>query len=76
MANLLSDMKALGVQKKTVAVIENGTWAPSAARLVRAELESMKDITVLDAQVTVKSALLSDSEAQLGMLAEAIVSSL
>jgi flavorubredoxin len=74
--NLLADMKALAVQKKTVAVIENGTWAPGAAKLLRAELESMKDMTILDEQLTVKSALLSGSEEELQRLAKAIVSSM
>jgi flavorubredoxin len=76
MGNLLSDMKALSVQKKTVAVIENGTWAPGAAKLIRTELESMKEMTVLDEQLTVKSALLSGGEEQLRALADAIVQSM
>ncbi len=47
MENLLSDMKALAVQKKTVAVMENGTWAPTAAKQVKEKISEMKDMTIL-----------------------------
>lgn len=76
MENLLSDMKALAVQKKTVALMENGTWAASTAKQVREKLAEMKDMTVLDAQVTVKSAMFSEQSGELEALADAIVESL
>lgn len=76
MENLLADMKALNVQKRTVALIESGTWAVTTAKQMREKLAEMKDMTVLDAQVTVKSAMLSDQSAELLALADAVAESL
>lgn len=76
MENLLSDMKALAVQKKTVALLENGTWAATTAKQMRAELEAMKDMSVLDAQVTVKSAMQAEQKGELDALADAIAASM
>lgn len=74
MHNLLEDMKALAVQKKKVAVIENGTWAPQSGKLIRHALEEMKDMTVIGDNVTLKSAVKKDSD--LDELADAIAASL
>jgi flavorubredoxin len=76
MENLLSDMKALAVQKKTVALVENGTWAATTAKQVRERLSELKDVTVLDTQITVKSAMLQEQEAELEALADAIAESM
>ena len=76
MENLLSDMKALAVQKKTVAVMENGTWAPTAAKQVREKISELKDMTILDTQVTVKSAMHAEQQKDLDVLADAIVGTL
>lgn len=73
MENLLSDMKALSVQKKTVALMENGTWAASTAKQMREKLAEMKDMNVLDTQVTIKSAMLADQRKDLEVLADAIM---
>lgn len=73
MENLLADMKALSVQNRTVAIMENGTWAPAAGRLMLKELEEMKNITVLDKKLAIKSALLNDREAELDAFAQQIV---
>lgn len=73
MENLLSDMKALAVQKKTVALMENGTWAATTAKQMREKLAEMKDMTVLDTQVTIKSAMLADQRNDLEVLADAIM---
>ena len=76
MENLLADMKALAVQKKTVALMENGTWAAVTARQMREKLSEMKEMTVLDTQVSVKSAMLADQHAELLALADAIAVSM
>lgn len=76
MENLLSDMKALAVQKKTVALLENGTWAPTTAKQMREKLSELKDVTILDTQVTVKSAMAADQSEELETLADAIVESM
>ncbi|MDY3618563.1 FprA family A-type flavoprotein [Agathobaculum sp.] len=55
METLLADMKALSVQNRTVALIENGTWAPVSGRHMAARLAEMKNMTLLDGTVTLKS---------------------
>lgn len=59
-------------QNRTVAIIENGTWAPTAGRVMRKMLENSKNLTLLDQTVTIKSALNDASRAQLDALAEAL----
>ena len=76
MENLLADMKALAVQNKTVALMENGTWAPMTAKQMREKLAGLKNVTILDAQITIKSAMAPEQEGQLEALADAIVASM
>ena len=75
MENLLNDLKAHNFQNRTVAVLENGTWAPSAGKCIRAALEGMKNLQVLDG-LTVRSALHDDQLPALEALADAIAASL
>lgn len=70
--NLLSDMKALSVQKRTVALMDNGTWAPAAGRMIAKKLEELKDITVLE-QLSIKSVLKEDRAEELEAFAQKIV---
>mgnify|MGYP001622876676 FL=1 len=76
MLNFLHDMKALNVQNRTVALLENGSWAPTSAKQVRALLEEMKGMEILEPVVTVKSSLKEDSLNSIKELADAIVKSL
>ncbi len=76
MENLLADLKAHAWQKRTVALIENGSWAPQAGKLMRAELEQMKDITILGDTVSLKSAAQPSQEEQLAALADQIIATL
>ena len=76
MENLLMDLKAHCWQRRSVALIENGTWAATAAKLMRAELEQMKDITLLGEPLSLKSALRPEQEEQLAALADAIATTL
>ena len=69
MENLLTHLKTKNFQKRTVALMENGTWAPMAAKLMRAELEGMKNITLCDTVVTLRSAMNDASAAQMDALA-------
>ena len=69
MENLLAHLKTKNFQKRTVALMENGTWAPMAAKLMRAELEGMKNITLCDTVVTLRSAMNDASAAQMDALA-------
>lgn len=57
-------------QNRTVALVENGTWAPLAAKTMRSMFEKSKNITFADTVVTIKSALNADSAAQLEKLAD------
>lgn len=57
MENLLSDMKALNVQNKKVAVIENGTWAPTCGKAVMERLAELKNVEVIGEKLTIKSSL-------------------
>ncbi len=73
--SLLADLKAHAWQKRTVALIENGSWAAQAAKLMRAELEQMKDIAIVGDPVSLKSAATPAQEEQLAALADAIANS-
>ncbi len=76
MLNYLHDMKALNVQNRKVAVIENGSWAPKAGDLITEFLdEEMKMMNIIDPMVTVNSALKNDKETELDDLADAIAES-
>ena len=72
MESFLADIKALNLQKRTVALLENGTWAPVAAKHMRAMLEGMKEMTVLEGSVAIKSALADSQIASLEALADEI----
>ena len=61
----LSDIKALNLQNRTVAVIDNGTWAATAGKQMIGMLEGMKNMSILENTVSIKSAL---AENQLGAL--------
>lgn len=61
----LSDIKALNLQNRTVAVIDNGTWASTAGKQMIGTLEGMKNMTILENTISIKSAL---AENQLGAL--------
>lgn len=77
MHNYLMDMKALNVQKRTFALIENGSWACKSGTLMREFLETeLKSATVLDEQLSLQSALHNDAAPDLDALAEAIIASM
>lgn len=65
MENYLNDMQALAVQKRTFAVLDNGTWASTAGKQMTEKLSGLKDVKILDTKITIKSAL---KEAQLEQL--------
>ena len=57
MQDFLNHLQAKAYQNRKVALLENGSWAPSAAKTMRSILETMKDITILDPVVTIKSTM-------------------
>ena len=76
MHNYLMDMKALNMQKRTVAIMEGGSWAPKAGQLMEEFLDGMKQMTVLNEKVTVLSTLNESSEMEMDQMVEAIVEAL
>lgn len=70
METVLADLKAHNLQNRTVAVIENGSWAPQAGKLIRACFEGMKNITVLEQGITLKSSVKEEQRAALEALAD------
>ena len=71
--NLLAHMKGLSVQNRTVAVMDNGTWAATAGKQIVKQLEEMKNMTVLEQKLSIKSALKEDQEEALEAFAQQIV---
>ncbi|MDD3334813.1 MAG: FprA family A-type flavoprotein [Eubacteriales bacterium] len=74
METLLNDLKAHGLRNRKVALVENGSWAPAAGKLMKAVLESMKDIQMVEPMVSVRSALREEQLAQLTTLARELLS--
>ena len=73
MENFLAHLKTKNFQSRTVGLMENGTWAPMAAKLMRADLDAMKNLTVCDTTVTIRSAANAAAEAKMDELAEEIL---
>lgn len=74
--NFLNDLLIHNLQNRNYAVIENGTWAPQAAKGMRAIIEQMKNSSILEPVLTIKSAIKQPQFAQAESLADAIVHSL
>ncbi|NBH14003.1 FprA family A-type flavoprotein [Lachnospiraceae bacterium] len=73
MEDFLHHLKSKTYRKRTVALMENGSWAPTAAKAMRAMLEQMKDITICDKAVTIKSAMKESTLADMEALAEELL---
>lgn len=73
MEDFLHHLKAKNYQKRTVGIIENGSWAPSAAKQMKVILEGMKNITICEPVVTIKSTLNETSRKAMEELAEVLV---
>jgi flavorubredoxin len=70
MRTFIEHLTDRGYQKRTVAFVENGSWAPMAAKGMRAMLEGMKDLTFAETAVKITGALTDESRAQLDQLAK------
>ena len=70
MYHFLYHLKIKNFQKRTVALMENGSWAPTAARAMRALLDEMKDIEVLEPVVTIRSRMKEADVAAMEALAD------
>lgn len=60
-------------QNRTLGVIENGTWAPTAGRIIKSAFEKSKNITWLDTTVTIKSAMNAENDAQIEAMADELM---
>ena len=69
---LLRDLAAHGLQNRTVALIENGSWAPVCGRQMRALLEPLKNFTFVEPQVTLRGAPAEAQRAEIDALAQAL----
>ena len=76
MENLVHDIVNHNLQNRTIALVENGSWAPTAGGLMRAEFSKLKNCTILDETVTIKSSLKEAQLESMDALAEAIVDSM
>lgn len=76
METVLLDLKAHNLQNRTVAVLENGSWAPTAGALMRDILNGMKGMAVLEESVSIKSSLKRCQLPELDALAAALAESL
>jgi flavorubredoxin len=72
MEDFLHHLQIKGYQSRTVGLVENGTWAPMAAKAMRSYLESMKNITILEDVVTIRSTYKPENEEAMDKLAKAI----
>lgn len=75
MEDFLHHLQIKAYQNRTVGLVENGTWAPMAAKAMRTYLESMKNITILDETVTIRSTYKPGDEEAMDALAGAVVRS-
>ena len=76
MHDFLMDMKALNVQKRTVAIVENGSWACKVGDLMQDFVENeLKDMTILNERASLASALSEDQAPEMDALADAIAES-
>ncbi len=73
MREFIAHLSERNFQNRTIGIIENGSWAPMAAKVIRAAFEKSKNITFTNTTVTIKSALNAESSAQLEALAEELL---
>jgi flavorubredoxin len=73
MRAFITHLTERGYQNRTVAFMENGSWAPTAKRVMAGLLEKSKNITYCENSVTLKSALNADSRASIAALVNELV---
>ena len=72
MLNFLNELKGKNYQNRTIGIIENGTWAPSAGKCINDIVSTFKDIKIIDPIVTIKTTLNNESKLKLEELANNI----
>ncbi|MBR1500060.1 MAG: FprA family A-type flavoprotein [Bacteroidaceae bacterium] len=73
MHDFLYHLQIKNYQKRRFGIVENGSWAPTAGRVMREMIEAMKDCTIVEPLVTIRSRMKPADEAQLSLLADAIL---
>lgn len=73
MEDFLYHLKVKTYKKRTVGIVENGSWAPMAGKLMKAYLEAMKDVQICEPVVSIKSVMKEADEKNLETLAEALL---
>ncbi len=73
MHTFLHGLTERNYQNRTIGIIENGTWAPTAGRVIKSAFEKSKNITWLDTTVTIKSAMNAENEAQIEAMADELM---
>ena len=73
MKHFIDGLTERGYRNRTIGLIENGSWAPVAAKVMRDKFAPSKKITILETTVRIKSALNAESEAQLAQLADELL---
>lgn len=76
MHNYLMDMKALNLQKRTFAIIENGSWACKSGSLMSEFLEEMREMTVLEDKVTLVSSMNEGNVTDMDTIVEGVIESM
>jgi flavorubredoxin len=76
MEDFIRDLKSHGLRERSVALIENGTWAAQSARLMTGILDTMKDMRVMEGTVTLKSSVKEAQRRSLEALADKIAEEL
>ncbi len=73
MRQFLQKLKERNYQNRKIAIIENGSWAPSAAKTMKSVLQEMKDITLIEPAVTIQSTMKQNTIEQLEKLADNVL---
>ena len=76
MHNYLMDMKALNLQNRTVALIENGSWATKSGKLMKEFLDGMKGMNILDNKLSLLSSMNEDNVGDMDALVESVIESM
>ena len=73
MEQFLNNLKNKNYQNRKIALIENGTWAPSATKSMLDIISQMKNITIIEPKITIKSRMNENTLTDLEKLADEII---
>lgn len=74
--NFILDMKGVNLQNRTIGIIENGSWAPTAGKLIRQHMEGMKGMKILDESILITSSMNEGDVPGMEALANSIIESM